>query len=114
MLELEELNKIWDNAVENEEVYQKPKILLALYDEQWFYVLDDSRSIVFLLSVDKVGKRGIGKGVHRAFAAPIKFCKKSEDKTFYNIENDHIVVVGCQKPFSPYRKEQDLLKSFIE
>lgn len=111
MLEPETLNEIWDEAVRKRKVDKKPKVLYAIYDDQWFYVLDDSRSITFLLTVDKVGKRGIGKGVNKAFAVPTNRCMLDKTGDYYIVENGHIRVVGCQKPFGPYRHEQQIITS---
>jgi hypothetical protein len=96
MLLEEELETIWESW----ENGQPPSVKLAKYREEWFYTLEDHRSVYFFMTVSKVtqGKKENLSKSYKVFAAVKSKCYIKNDH--YVIAPEALKIVSCNKIFN--------------
>lgn len=94
MLNSDELETIWDEAMMEYENIKKPEIFYARHNNNLYYVLEDSRSVFFIMSSDDKGDR------YKVYAVVAEKCHPNEDGTEYEVENRALKIVSCSKPFN--------------
>lgn len=113
MLSPDVLDEIWETGLTEKKVPTIPSIKYAVYYDKIYYVMEDHRSVYFLMSVETMSSRK-DKNKYKAYAVVADKCKIFEGDlyNYYNIEEGGVKVVGCNKPFNSI--QEYLIKAIQE